>query len=109
MKKIFTLLFAVGIVGIASAQSSRFDNHKQDNGYAVNKRHFDVQKINRDYDYKIVVVKRDRHLNFFEKAKQIRFLENQRTIECNRAQYSFDQHDDKYTDHRFADNNKRKW
>ena len=109
MKKIFTLLFAVGIVGIASAQSRGFDNHKPDYGYTINKGRFEVQKINREYDFKIAIVKMDRHLNRWEKAKQIRFLENQRIAEIARAQYGFNQHDDRYNDHKFAESNKRKW
>jgi len=109
MKKIFTFLFAVGIVSIASAQSRGFDNHRYDNGYAFNKSHFDLQKINREYDYKIAIVKMDRHLNRWEKAREIRFLENQRTAEIARAQYGFNQHDDRYNDHRFAESNKRRW
>jgi hypothetical protein len=109
MKKIFTFLFVVGIVSIASAQSRGFDSHKPGSDYAFNKSHFEIQKINREYDYKIAAVKRDRHLNFFEKARQIRFLENQRAAECNRAQYGFNRHDDRYNDHKFADNNKRRW
>lgn len=109
MKKIFTLLFAVGIVGIASAQSRGFDNHKPGNSYGFTKSHYDLQKINREYDYKIAQVKRDRHLSFYEKAKQIRFLESMRTAECNRAQYGFNQHDDRYNDHGFAGNNRHRW
>jgi len=109
MKKIFTLLFAVGIVGIASAQSSRFDNHKPDYGYTINKGRFDVQKINREYDFKIAAVKMDRHMSRREKASQIRFLENQRTAEIARAQYGFNQHDDRYNDHKLSESNKRRW
>lgn len=109
MKKVFTFLFAVGIVSIASAQSRGFDNHKPDNGYAISKSRFDVQKINREYDYKIAAVKMDRHLNRREKASHIRFLENQRSAEIARAQYGFNQHDDRYNDHKFAETNKHKW
>ena len=107
MKKIFTFLFAVGMVSIASAQSRGFDNHKYDNGYAFNKTSFEVQKINREYDYKIASVKMDRHLNRREKERQIRYLETQRMFEINRAQ-RFNKYDDRYNDHKLADN-KRRW
>jgi hypothetical protein len=109
MKKIFTLLFAVGIVGIASAQSSRFDNHRPDYGYTMSKGRFDTQKINREYDFKIAAVKMDRYMSRREKASQIRFLENQRNAEIARAQYGFNQHDNRFNDHKFAESNKRKW
>jgi len=109
MKKIFTFLFAVGIVSIASAQSRGFDNHKPDYGYTIGKSRFDVQKINREYDFRIAAVKMDRHLSRREKAGQIRFLENQRSAEIARAQYGFNKRDDRYNDHKFAETNKHKW
>ena len=109
MKKIFTFLFAVGIVSIASAQSRGFDNHKPDYGYTMSNNRFDVQKINREYDFKIAAVKMNRHLSRREKASQIRFLESQRSAEIARAQYGFNQHDNRFNDHKFAESNKRKW
>ena len=107
MKKIFTFLFAVGMVSIASAQSRGFDNHRNDNGYAFNKTSFEVQKINREYDYKIAAVKVDRHLSRREKERQIRYLETQRMFETNRVQ-RFNKYDDRYNDRKLADN-RRRW
>ncbi|MEO5593298.1 MAG: hypothetical protein ABIR15_05885 [Chitinophagaceae bacterium] len=109
MKKIFTLLMAVGIVSIASAQSGRFNNGKQDPGYSFHPKQSGLQQINRAYNYKIGSVKMDRRLNSREKAKKIRFLENQRTLECNRAQYSFNKRGHQYDDHRYTENNTHKW
>jgi hypothetical protein len=108
MKKIFTLLFAVGIVSIASAQSGGFDHGKQNAGYSVNKQSA-VQQINHEYDYKIAAVRMDRHLRSWEKSKQIHNLENQRDAEIHRAQFSFEKDNHYYGDNRFNKSNAHKW
>ena len=109
MKKIFTLLFAVGTISIASAQSRGFDHAKQNSGYSVNGKQSTVQQINREYDYKIAAVRMNRRLNAREKSKQIRSLENQRGQEIARVQFSFGKSSHQYSDNRFAENNKHKW
>lgn len=106
MKKIFTLLFAVGILGSVVAQSnhsSQRDNGDRDNrnsgynkddqhGYSGrdNERHEDfaiglrdeqIKKINCDYDARINAIKYRRGGWFFEKGRMIRRLENERQEE----------------------------
>jgi len=109
MKKIFTLLFAVGTISIASAQSKGFDHSKKIAGYSVNGKQAELQKINRAYDFKIAVVKMNRHLNAWEKSKQIRLLENKRGQEISQVQFRFEKNSHPYGDKRFAKNNTHKW
>ena len=109
MKKIFTLLFAVGTISIASAQSKGFDHAKQNPGYSVNGKQSTVQQINREYDYKISAVKMNRHMNAWEKSKQIRKLENQRDAEISRARFRFEKDNHSFRDSKYADNNKHRW
>ncbi|MEP6749262.1 MAG: hypothetical protein ABJB86_16125 [Bacteroidota bacterium] len=108
MKKIFTLLFAVSIVSIASAQSRDFDHGKQAAGYSLNKQSA-LQQINHDYDYKIAAVRMDRHLRSWEKSKQIRNLENQRDAAIQRLQFSFEKDNHFYGDNKVNKHNGRKW
>ena len=133
MKKIFTLLFAVGMLAVvAQAQPGQRDNRQFDqrndqrndqqydqrNDQQNNQMDFDkgydkgkvivetndyferggryndrffmerkrdmmIERINREYDYKIQRVKRDFFLTWFEKQRQIRFLENERRWEIS--------------------------
>src|SRR5476651_1295339 len=105
MKKIFTLLFAVGMFTLAQAQPGSRDNRqtgqRDNSGYdnvAVNNQPFDrgdnrydndrfsferkrdmeIARINRDYDYKIMRVRSNFFMGRFEKERQIRFLQDQR-------------------------------
>jgi hypothetical protein len=115
MKKIYTLMVAIGLVGLASAQqgnqkSISFNQEKDDLKKTVNspskQSSFDkgktsayetysfsarekdaqIQRINREYDQKISAVKRNWRLKTQEKSKQIRMLENQRSQEIKEVQ-----------------------
>jgi len=136
MKKIFTLLCAVGMFTLAQAQPGNRDNRQDDQrndqrndqqygqqndqrydqpfnqtdfdkGYdkgrfitetndyfdrggryndrfsLERKRDMMIQRINQEYDYKIQKVRRSFFLTWFEKQRQIRFLENQRRWEIH--------------------------
>lgn len=149
MKKIFTLLFAVGMVAVAQAQPGsrddrQFDRNDQrndlqidlqadlqfgqadfesgydrrkvivetndyfDKGGRYNDRIFMERKkamkiamINREYDLKIQKVRRSFRITWFEKQRQIRFLENQRRWEISLVnakfnKYRFDDRDRRY-------------
>ena len=146
MKKIFTLLFAVGMFTLAQAQPGNRDNRQNDQrnnqqndqqygqrndqqygqqnnqqygqqnnqpdfdkGYdkgkfiSQNNDYFDrggrnndrfsmerkrdmmIARINQDYDYKIQNVKRNFFMSWFEKQRQIRFLENERQWEISQV------------------------
>jgi hypothetical protein len=158
MKKIFTLLFAVGMLAVvAQAQPGQRDNRQFDQrgnqqndqrndqqygqqndqqyGQQNNQSDFDkgydkgkfiketddffgrdsrfndrfsmerkmqmqISRINQEYDYKIQNVRRNFFMTWFEKQRQIRFLENQRRWEISMV-YA------KFNSYRFDDRNKR--
>ncbi|MEP6747576.1 MAG: hypothetical protein ABJB86_07610 [Bacteroidota bacterium] len=87
MKKIFTLLFAVGIVGFASAQSRNFDHGKKDNDYSFNEKKPATQTVNLGYDYRIFSDKREAYMSPWEREKQMRYMEEQRRLEKHRHEY----------------------
>ena len=116
MKKIFTLLFAVGIVSIATAQPGRdnrngrqpdvvkvivADNDRHDNdrydrdGYDNNnfgnerRMKMKIAEINREYDYKIQKVRNNFFHNRWEKQRMISQLENQRQREIRMVYAKF--------------------
>jgi hypothetical protein len=70
MKKIFTLLFAVGMVSVAAAQPRNFDHGKQDAGYAANTYHPGRERFNKQYDPAIGNSGMNRHLDAREKANE---------------------------------------
>ena len=115
MKKIFTLMLAVGTVAIASAQQGKqkdnpFKNDKKEikqpvqqpsydkgkttgydqYGFSSREKDAQIQKINREYDQKIAAVKMNRRLRQQEKTKQIKMLENQRNQEIREVQLRFE-------------------
>jgi len=117
MKKIFTLLFAVGMLSVAQAQyGGNRDNRQTDqrntqqtdqrNYQQGDQRSFDksygnddrydnknfsfdrgrdmeIARINQKYDLKIQMVQRSFFMGWFEKKRQIRFLEEQRQREIS--------------------------
>jgi hypothetical protein len=100
MKKIFTLLFSVGIASCVFAQSGHQDRFKVSTDITFNKapeslmlgksgmhdnysynnldRDRRVKEINKNYDRQIMQVKFNRRLRPFEKDRMIRMLEAQR-------------------------------
>ncbi len=109
MKKIFTLLFAVGTFTIASAQSHNFDQGKQNAVYAYNGKQAAVQDINHSYDFKIASIRQNRWMNHWEKSKQISQLEKQRDAEIARLQFHFEKDNHGVYDHGYADSKKHHW
>ena len=117
MKKIFTLLFAAALFTAAHAQNGTRDNKQNNqrdnqNGYgkdvAVNdnrydkndrgdygkfsmerKREMQIAQINREYDTKIQRVKSDFFMRRFEKQREIRFLEDKRSMEIRKVYMQF--------------------
>ena len=141
MKKIFTLLFAVGMVAVAQAQTGNRDNRQFDQrndqkidqqtdlqldlqfnqtdfekGYdrgrvivetndyfnkggryndrflMEKKRDMMIARINQEYDFKIQKVRRSFYLTWFEKQRQIRFLENERRWEISMVYAKFNKY-----------------
>ncbi len=118
MKKIFTLLFAVGMIAVAQAQPGNRDNRqidrRDDNKFdndesfvAINvsfdrddhfgnnrfsnerKRNMEIAKINREYDYRIQRVKNSYFMSRWEKQRKISFLQEQRQQEIRMVYAKF--------------------
>ena len=109
MKKIFTLLFAVGMVTFASAQSRDFGHGKPDLAYSYNGKQQAMQDINRSYDFKIAAIRQNRWMNRWEKQKQINQLQRQCDNEIARVQFRFEKDNHGYNDHGYTDNRKHNW
>lgn len=113
MKKIFTLLFAVGSITFVSAQpgtrgrseDDRFakthsagtshDYGKNNPGYesssfSVRERDAQLRKINWEFDRKVSAVKMNRRLRNSEKSWQLRMLEKQRAEEIRQVHIRFE-------------------
>ena len=100
MKKVFALVFALGAMTAVFAQrgydrrdKSRdvvlgqqgnrnvYDNNNRsyNDGYmSARERDEQIQRIQRQYNWKIESLQRDRYLRKAEKKRQMRFLENER-------------------------------
>jgi hypothetical protein len=105
MKRIFTLLFALGTIAAVQAQPGNRDrrdfddgndkvkviikdNDDFDRGFRNDDRispdrkiAFEVAKINREYDYKIQMVRNNFFMSRFAKARKIDQLQEQRRWE----------------------------
>jgi hypothetical protein len=125
MKKAFALLFALGAMTAVFAQNGRSRNESRDvilgsennrpvyndrrgddrrddrydNNRYFSKKELDdrIERINRDYAWKIESVKRDRYLRNAEKKRQVRALENERKERIREIR------------ERFRDQNKRRY
>lgn len=106
MKKIFTLVVALGAMTAVFAQ--RGYDHRDESrdvilgqpngniygnrgygGYGID-RNEQIQRIRREYDWRIEAVQRDRYLRRGEKRRQIRFLENERDARIREVMRSYD-------------------
>lgn len=132
MKKIFTILLAVGTVTFASAQSGPHDgkwsnndkgssrdivlgNHNTDEyksnsfdygSFSSRDEDEQIQRINREFDQKINAVKWDRHMRSREKARQIQMLERQRDEQIRQVQIHYSDSRDRNF---HQDDHRRKW
>ncbi len=125
MKKIFTLLFAVGLFTVAQAQPGRDRRDRDDDRYEHRDRDNDdryengnrygnsrfgderrmrvqIAQINREYDYKMQRVSNDRYTSRWEKDKLFRRLEDQRRQEIRRVYQQF-KYKQRYDDRDFQD------
>jgi len=133
MKKLFTLLLVAGSISVASAQGfgqkdkpfkdgkyeSR-DNHTGDFGkdkakdfndysFSIKEKERQIEKINREFDLKILMVKRSRHLRAKEKTRQIRMLESERYNEIREIQVRFEKNKGRGYDRGHEKDNNRRW
>lgn len=112
MKKIFTLLLAVGMITLAQAQYGsgknsrdrrndqstvdkdydyRHDNDGRYNGIMSPKKQMElaIDRVNRKYDWKIDKVKDNFFKSRSQKKREIRFLSEQRKKEIRRTYAAF--------------------
>jgi hypothetical protein len=127
MKRVFTILIALGAVTIAQAQSSRsypesrdrdvilgqrnervYDNNSR-YAYSFSERERDQQidRINREYDKQIRKMERDRRLRSSEKSYQMRRLEDQRRDEIRQVWERYRSSNNSYNNGRYQQNNRR--
>ncbi len=93
MKKIITLLFCTAMLSSAFAQRNDRDDWKNDRGRSVYQntrstmaqRDQVIQRINREYDFKIQQVSYDRQMNRREKKRAIKYLQDQRAQKIKRT------------------------
>ena len=129
MKKVFTILLALGAVTLAQAQSSRsypsdhnrdrdvilgqhndrvYDNNSRyDYSFSERERDKEIDRINRDYDKQIRKVERDRRMRSSEKSYQVRRLEDQRRDEIRRVWERYRNSNNSYSNNRYRQNNSR--
>ncbi len=63
-----------------------------DRTFMESRKDMKISMINREYDFKIQKVRRSFYMTWFEKQRQIRFLENQRRWEINMVYAKFDKY-----------------
>lgn len=97
MKKLFVLVLATGAMTSVFAQRgydrkdesrdvilgqqnrSVYNNNRGNDGYFSSRERDDqIERINRNYNWRIQSVRNDRYLRHAEKKREIRFLENER-------------------------------
>ena len=129
MKKIFILLFSIGLLNSAFAQrndnkdwryETRDNNYdrSRDNGnnngrysnsaFSLKEKNQQIAQIVREYNDRIKDVKRDRRFSRSEKNRQIDFLERQRDYKINQVNSYYAQRSNGRYDDRTARNN-RNW
>ena len=125
MKKIFTLLFAVGLFAAAQAQPGNMDKRQDDRDFdksidiSFNHNPYDnddryrnsnfsgerrmrmqIARINQEYDYKIMRVRNNHFMSRWEKRRLINSLEDQRSREIRIVYAKFKY---RYNDRDFPD------
>lgn len=106
MKKIFTLLFSMALLSTALAQYGSkdnqdwnnrevwADNHHRGNGdygyyFSARERDMQIAQINREYNYRIREVKNHFFMGWFQKKRQVNYLQNKRNSEINAVYAKF--------------------
>ena len=115
MKKIFALAIALGTItavfaqggydrrdsrDIVLGQPNRGGVYNNDRGYnngyyGVRERDEQIQRIRREYNWRIESVDHDRYLRKAEKRRQIRFLENERDAKIRDVMARYDRYNDR--------------
>lgn len=135
MKRILTLLIAVGAITLAQAQSSRSypdgryesrdvilgdrngryenndrtyeNNSRYTYSFSARERDRQIERIDRDYARRIRQVERDRYIRSYEKYSHIRRLEDQKRGEIAQVWERFRSSNNLHADSRYQRNNRR--
>ena len=130
MKRIFTLMIALGAIAGGYTQSNsrqypdgryesrdvilgnRNNRSYENNGryaysFSTRERDWQLDHINRDYDKRIRQVEKDRWMRSYEKSTQIRRLEDQRRTEIRQVWERFRGANNAYSDNRYQRNDRR--
>lgn len=102
MKKIFTLLFAVGTITIASAQSKNAGHFNQVPSYAENNKHGRSEQVDQHYGFAKGTVETGDYLSGFGKSGHLSRFEKRRELEHLRK-YHFE------NNRRMHENNLHRW
>ena len=127
MKKILTLLLSIGLFTASFAQSNHRSNrdYNKDDQYAnsSNGRYHDqhnrgsydnrnvsysnqraeaIQKINRDYNYKVMSVQNNRYMKNRQKKAAIRDLQQERARQIQMVNERFNQRGNHYQKNRYG-------
>lgn len=107
MKKIFALAIALSTITVVFAQGGYDRRSSRDvvlgqpnrgvynNGYGIRERDEQIQRIRREYNWKIESVEHSRYLRKAEKRRQIRFLENERNAKIREVMIRYDRYNDR--------------
>jgi len=126
MKKILAVVFSLGLLSTAFAQGSHQRDRDitygkptnpvyNDNKYGRNDGYFSarekdaqISRINREFDYKIMAIKRNRYMRNAEKNREIRQLERERAQEIRELNQRFSRQNSGWKNGR-NDRDGRKW
>ena len=131
MKTIFTLLFSMAMFSTTFAQygqNGQWNKDKHDDIYVSNNKGYDhdkggygsyvftprerdmeIAKINREFDYKIQLVKNKPFVAWFQKKRQISNLEAQRDFEVSEVVRKFRSPKNKFGDFGYGRKDKKNW
>lgn len=98
MKKLLIVLLATGMVSAVSAQPGYQKNHNEvayghndnrssNNGFNDNRKERDqqIERINRDFDQQIRMIRADRYMRPAVNNRKINLLEKQRDQQCSKV------------------------
>jgi len=120
MKKLFILLFSLGMLNTVFAQQSRVESYgktknevrqnasySNNNSFSAKERDAQLAKINQEFDAKIKAAKKDRHLKNSEKNRQINMFEKQRDSRIKQVNAEFAKRNNTPFDNKTARSNRR--
>jgi hypothetical protein len=77
--------------------------------FSVKEKDRQIEKINREFDLKVLMIKRSRHLRAKEKSRQIRMLESERYDQIKEVQFRFEKNKGRDYDRGHEKDNNRRW